>query len=168
MLKIYTQAFMKAFDFTGRATRKEFWVFTITAYILVILLGIFTAMCTSIENISETAVFFVNTSSILLSIILIFPSIALAVRRLHDVGLSGFWLLYLNPAGLAVVFVVYLLALDNSVDNIIERVKNTGSVWVGWILAIPAWILGATAALFLLTLYKGKKEDNEYGPNPYV
>ena len=63
---------------------------------------------------------------------------------------------------------VYLLALDNSVDNIIERVKNTGSVWVGWILAIPAWILGATAALFLLTLYKGKKEDNEYGPNPYV
>ena len=97
MLKIYTQAFMKAFDFTGRATRKEFWVFTITAYILVILLGIFTAMCTSIENISETAVFFVNTLSILLSIILIFPSIALAVRRLHDVGLSGFCIFSVKP-----------------------------------------------------------------------
>ena len=168
MLKIYKQAFMKAFDFTGRATRKEFWVFSITAYILVVLLAIFTAICTSAGNISETSLIFVNTLAVILAIILIFPSIALAVRRLHDVGLSGFWLLYLNPTGIAIVFVVYLLSLDNTVDNIIERVKNVGSVWVGWLLAIPAWLIGATAALFLLTLYKGKEEDNEYGPNPYV
>ena len=94
--------------------------------------------------------------------------ISLSVRRLHDLGLSGFWLWYLNPFGLPVVYMVYLLDLDSACNQVVEKIQKTGSTWLGWILAWLFWPVGAAATLFLLFLYNGKREDNEFGPNPYV
>ncbi|MBR2509888.1 MAG: DUF805 domain-containing protein [Lentisphaeria bacterium] len=158
----YKQTLSSSFSFSGRATRKEFWIFTIINFIIFFILGIICAALSAI--ISNDAPYFLL---VLLSVILIVPSISLTVRRLHDVGLSGFWVWYLNPTGLPIIFVVYLLGLDKSVDNIIERIRNIGSTWLGWILTIIFWAVGAPAAIFLLYLYAGKKEANEYGPSPY-
>ena len=158
----YKQTFLDAFKYAGRATRREYWIFTIINYIVLFVLGCICAVLATVFGSSAPIGIL-----ILAIVIIIFPTISLLVRRLHDVGLSGFWIWYLNPVGLPVIFVVHLLGLDKSVDYIIERIKNIGSVWLGWLLTFLFWTGGATTAIILLSLYAGKKEDNEYGVNPY-
>jgi uncharacterized membrane protein YhaH (DUF805 family) len=69
-------------DFSGRASRAEFWCFFLFYIIAEIILQILDSM--------------LNTGGILLSIFVLavfIPSIAVEVRRLHDIGKSGWWLL---------------------------------------------------------------------------
>ena len=63
-------ALTKYFDFNGRARRSEYWWF---------------ALCNSIIG----CIPYVQVVSFLL----IIPGLAVAVRRLHDTGRSGWWLL---------------------------------------------------------------------------
>jgi uncharacterized membrane protein YhaH (DUF805 family) len=74
-------------QFTGRADRKEFWTFTIIyAVIMWILQIIMTKMPSFIAFL---------IMAILLGIIalaLLVPTIALGVRRLHDLGKGGGWI----------------------------------------------------------------------------
>ena len=62
--------------FSGRASRSEFWWFALFA-ILVIWLA----------NFADPTV------GIIASLLLFLPSIAAEVRRLHDVGRAGWWIL---------------------------------------------------------------------------
>ena len=95
--------------------------------------------------------------------------LSLTVRRLHDLSLSGFWLLYLNPVlGLPLIYIVYLLGIDTSCERFIENIKKVGSPWLGWILLWLLWPLGVCGTMFLLCLSAGKKEANEFGENPYA
>ena len=153
----------KSFSFKGRATRKEFWLFWLFTFIVHLLLGVVALLLAG--SVLGTIW---GILSLIVCIALLFPYISVAVRRFHDLGLSGFWFWYLNPFGLPVIFVVYLLGLDKIADRIVEKIQNVGSPWLGWILTWLFWPCGATVALILLFLYAGKKEDNEFGPNPYI
>ena len=153
----------KSFSFKGRATRKEFWLFWLFTFIVYLLLGVVALLLAG--SVLGTIW---GILSLIVCIALLIPYISVAVRRFHDLGLSGFWFWYLNPVGLPVIFVVYLLGLDKVADRIVEKIQNVGSPWLGWILTWLFWPCGATAALLLLFLYAGKKEDNEFGPNPYI
>ena len=80
----YLSVLKKYAQFKGRASRKEYWVFTLfnlalvaIAVILDNLLGI------TIEDMGLGPIYGVY----LLAMVL--PSLALAVRRLHDIGKSG-------------------------------------------------------------------------------
>lgn len=69
-------------DFNGRASRKEYWMYTLVVAILSVILVI-------LVNISEVF-YLLYTIFILINII---PTWALSVRRLHDIGKTGWWLL---------------------------------------------------------------------------
>lgn len=76
--------YLKAFKFKGRATRAEYlWT---QLYLILMLITLSCSLSTSIDVL---AIFL----SIIMALHLI-PIISLKVRRLHDVGLSG-WLLLL-------------------------------------------------------------------------
>ncbi len=147
--------FKKAFTFAGRATRRQYWTFCIFAWLMALILGVVLAL------IQEVLAW-------LLVLVLLVPQISIAVRRLHDVNLSGFWMWYLSSMGLPIVYMAYLLDLDPACGKMVERIRSTGSAWLGWILAFLFWSAGAPLALALIFLYAGKKEDNEFGPNPYA
>jgi uncharacterized membrane protein YhaH (DUF805 family) len=69
-------------DFSGRASRAEFWCFFLFCIIAEIILLILDSM--------------LNTGGILFSIFVLavfIPTIAVEVRRLHDIGKSGWFLL---------------------------------------------------------------------------
>jgi uncharacterized membrane protein YhaH (DUF805 family) len=66
----------KYVDFSGRAMRSEFWWFVLFN-VLANLVG---------SMIHETA-------AIIITLLLLLPGIGVSVRRLHDVGRSGWWLL---------------------------------------------------------------------------
>ena len=155
----------KTFTFKGRATKAEFWYFVLAAVIVSIILGVLTAVGSAIHHV--VGIIFAILS-LIVYIAMTICYISVSVRRLHDLGLSGFWLWYLNPFGLLVVYMVYLLDLDSACNQVIQKIQKTGSTWLGWILAWLFWPVGAFACLFLLFLSKGKNEAIEFGPSPYA
>ncbi len=91
-------------NFEGKASRKEFWLFT--AFFLVLTMALdflagFFAGLTSVEAIKYLFLVFV--------FLMISPFLAVAVRRLHDVNRSGkFLFLALIPIVGIIIIVVWL------------------------------------------------------------
>jgi uncharacterized membrane protein YhaH (DUF805 family) len=67
--------------FTGRARRSEYWWFAL-AYAVTYFVAAF------IDMVLGTTLF-----TVVVALGLLVPSLAVAVRRLHDIGKSGWWLL---------------------------------------------------------------------------
>ena len=78
----------KYVTFSGRATRSEFWWF----YLFTVLVNFVASFVGNLIFMSTYNIFFIYLSTIT-SLILLLPSLAVAVRRLHDVGRSGWWIL---------------------------------------------------------------------------
>jgi len=99
-------AYKKYADFTGRARRKEYWMFILFYLIAVIVLSI-------IDGVIGT--FSMEAGAGLLSSIFLLgslvPQIAITARRLHDINKSGWWqLLVIVPfIGAIVLFIFYIL-----------------------------------------------------------
>jgi len=74
-------------NFTGRSSRAAHWFFALAA----ILAGFVTGAVDS--ALFGRGLYDPQPISGLVSLLLILPSLALAVRRLHDVNRSGWWLL---------------------------------------------------------------------------
>ncbi|MFV5380042.1 DUF805 domain-containing protein [Acinetobacter pittii] len=74
--KAILTCFKKFADFKGRARRREFWYFELFCVLLSLLLS------------------FMNEDLATLAMLITFiPSIAVNVRRLHDINRSGWWML---------------------------------------------------------------------------
>lgn len=73
-------------DFKGRSARSEFWWVVLALFIINMLIGIVTAL------IGETLG---GILSLVFTLGIIIPYIALAVRRFHDLDKSGWWFLTL-------------------------------------------------------------------------
>lgn len=162
--KAQAQGFLAhLFSFKGRATRKEFWITAIGMILAsVIILGITTlALMVPVLGYIVAALAAICFAAIAVAFI------SLVVRRFHDVGLSGFWIWYLLPVGLPVIYVVYMLDFDPACNQLVEKIKNVGSSWLGWILAGLFWSAGAPLVQLLIYFYAGQKCDNQFGENPY-
>jgi uncharacterized membrane protein YhaH (DUF805 family) len=68
--------------FSGRARRKEYWMFMLSYIIL------------SIVAVAIDAVIGMQIVSLILSLGLLLPSLGVTVRRLHDTDRSGWWILF--------------------------------------------------------------------------
>ncbi|AXQ16486.1 MULTISPECIES: DUF805 domain-containing protein [Shewanella] len=90
-------AIKKYADFTGRARRTEYWMFTLF-YI------IFSLVVSAIDYALGTTVL-----GLIYSLGLLLPSIAVAARRLHDTDRSGWWqlLAFIPIIGWIVLLVFY-------------------------------------------------------------
>ena len=79
---------VKNFSFSGRARRKEYWMFMLFLMLAMLLLTYIDMALGTYSDKSEIGLF----SGIFLFAILI-QTIAVSVRRLHDTGRSGWWFL---------------------------------------------------------------------------
>jgi len=99
-------------NFKGRARRKEYWMFTLVY--VIILLG-----CQALDNMLGT-VFMMDAGPMgeismgygwaytICGLVHLLPGLSVVVRRLHDVGKSGwFYLIFLLP----IIGVIWLLVL---------------------------------------------------------
>ena len=73
--------------FTGRARRKEYWMFVLFNTIIAALLG-FVEGASGIASNSEESIL-----GTIYSLAVLIPSISVGVRRMHDVGKSGWYIL---------------------------------------------------------------------------
>jgi len=108
MIDIWKTVILQRYaKFDGRAGREEFWWFVLANFLVFIVLAILLA----ISNI-----FWILYIGYALAVIV--PSIALAIRRLHDTNKSGWWLLIgLIPFGGIVLLVFYILEGTNGPND---------------------------------------------------
>ena len=83
--------FIKFADFSGSATRSEFWYFSL----FVVLLGV---IATNIDASIAGETFWsyqgvLGPAESIYYLTTIVPSFSVSVRRLHDIGRSGWWVL---------------------------------------------------------------------------
>ncbi|RFA31001.1 hypothetical protein CAI21_03235 [Alkalilimnicola ehrlichii] len=91
-------------DFSGRATRTQYWM-----YILFYM--IFYVVAAVIDAVIGIGIF-----TAVYALGLLIPSLAIAARRLHDTNRSGWWqLIALVP--LVGLVLIYFLVLDSDDDN---------------------------------------------------
>jgi uncharacterized membrane protein YhaH (DUF805 family) len=108
MFQYYLHTLKNTFNFSGRARRKEYLIFEIGTLIL------FCVLTPSILSFSqgfddkETRFLFFATSVAIILILKKIFSIAVSIRRLHDVGKSG-WFLLLNFIPIVSLYLVYLV-----------------------------------------------------------
>ena len=87
----YIEVLKKYAVFTGRARRKEYWMFFLINFLIAVAIGF-------VEGFLGGKGVFSN----IYSLAVLLPSIAVGVRRLHDTDRSGWWLL------LPIVNIVFL------------------------------------------------------------
>ncbi len=160
-----TKLLKKWLSFSGRATRKDFWMTTLELILLdIALIGIIVIGFI----IWEILGFLLLLPAVPIFVLIALAGFANVVRRLHDLGLSGFWTCYLSPLGLPFMYCAYLMDADESAKAMVERIKNVGSPWLSWILAIFFWASASMFGQLLILLSPGQKRDNIYGANPYA
>lgn len=114
------QPLRKYADFQGRARRSEFWLFWLLLIIVeIVFMTIITLAGGSVAVIADPstdlamsgAAWAVFAVYMLALLALLIPSLAVAVRRLHDTNRSGWWLLigFIPLLGALVLLVFYLL-----------------------------------------------------------
>ena len=105
----YLKVLKQYADFNGRARRKEYWmfvlfniIFAIVAVILDNILGI------AIEGIGYGPLYGLYTLAVLI------PGLAVAVRRLHDIGKSGWMILIALIPLVGGIWLLVLLVTDSN------------------------------------------------------
>ena len=127
------QPLQNIFDYKGRATVREFWLFFIFWVNLIpFILGYYIA-----------GVFGVD---LYLDVLVILPYVSLCVRRLHDVGWSGKWVILIEGLWYALMTISVLEAIG--------------------LLQLLCLLLHIVMAIVIYGR-KGLKGYNQYGEQPY-
>jgi uncharacterized membrane protein YhaH (DUF805 family) len=86
-LTAYFDAMRRYFDFAGRSTRSQYWLFVLMFALLMIVATVLDGLAGNLEG--DGPAFFLAV----VNIAHLIPNLSVAVRRLHDTGRSGWWLL---------------------------------------------------------------------------
>jgi uncharacterized membrane protein YhaH (DUF805 family) len=103
MMKEYVQAFKQYAEFSGRSGRRDYWMFILIHTIITIVVTLLAGLGIMIGILLVSGALWVAGVSYYGSITLVLiyyaatliPSLAIATRRLHDIGYSGRYLLLL-------------------------------------------------------------------------
>ncbi len=107
----YLEALKKYAVFSGRARRKEYWMFGLFYLIFAIVLGI-------IDGILGIGGEDGGLLSGLYVLAMLIPSIAVTIRRLHDTDHSGWWLLIgLVPVIGTIILLIFMVQDSQSGEN---------------------------------------------------
>lgn len=145
---------------SGRSSRFEYWSATIIGSFFCLLPLLFTLILPNILTVIVLLLW------LALIVYLAMPLLAVYVRRLHDVGWSGWWI----TAYYAIVIVVYTLFvfhvtqacyyLVDSIDEVLKEVLSSMLPVLRY-THLPMELL--SLLLFIVTLLPGTKGRNKYG-----
>jgi uncharacterized membrane protein YhaH (DUF805 family) len=144
-------AYRRYFDFSGRSRRMEYWLFALFTSLVALLLiaGLFGVSVGVLQALSAgstvpwqafgTGAWLAVAALGVFFLVSVIPGVAVQVRRLHDLGVSGWWYLAFVVAG-----------------PLLERLPGAGSglnslLSLGWLV----WMF-----------MPGTKGPNRYGDDP--
>ena len=100
-MKVYLSAIKKYAVFKGRTSRRDYWIFTLIHFLISFIM----LMTFSVFGLEYLSILFVLY--ILFSFL---PTISITVRRLHDIGKSGYFILVLLIPYIG-IFWIFLLTI---------------------------------------------------------
>jgi uncharacterized membrane protein YhaH (DUF805 family) len=109
----YLLAWQRATDFSGRSRRKEYWYFHLVNAVVMIFLGLF-AVAFSDQNKPALIAFGLMFTY---AFVVFVPSIAVTIRRLHDIGKSGWWYCIAFVPFIGGLILLVLTLLDSEPDR---------------------------------------------------
>ena len=119
----------KYFTFTGRATREEFWFFILFSFLVPALVWLVLFLITFIFGFDTTTLPVISYD--IINMVIIIPSLSIAVRRLHDINRTGWWLflLLLPVIGWIWLFIFYCQKTVDTNNRFKNNPKdNTGLI----------------------------------------
>ncbi len=105
----YLKVLKQYADFSGRARRKEYWMF-------VLFNTIFAIVAMILDNILGIAMEGIGYGPLhgLYFLAMLIPGLAVAVRRLHDVGKSGWMILIALIPLVGAIWLLVLMVTDSN------------------------------------------------------
>ena len=118
--------FSKYADFSGRATRSEYWYFYLFNFLVVMVYYIALFAMLGSGSRDSSAVGYLSVMIIIYALVMTIPSLAVSVRRLHDTGHSGWWIfLNLIPViGSIVLFIWFITDSDPDTNEYGDNPKQ--------------------------------------------
>ena len=102
--------FARYVDFKTRSTRSQYWWWTLW----MILMSIGAVIIDTMMGMGDS-----GPVNLILSLATLLPSIAVSIRRLHDIGRSGWWfLLFLVPIIGWIVLIVFYCTKSQDEENL--------------------------------------------------
>ena len=155
----YIATLNKCKDFDGRARRKEFWTFAACNFAISIAVSILGQICRLGPTISTLA-----------GLAILAVSFSVGVRRLHDTGRDGKFMLLLVPSWIAQVcsWMLWIATPKNYYEVYLFHGGRTGGMafW-GTLTGLFAFIgIICVIPLIYFMCLEGTKGDNQYGPDP--
>ncbi len=71
--------------FEGRASRQEYWMFTLFNLIIAFAIGFIGGILSGVTKTNQ------GVLGVIYNLAVLIPSIAVAIRRMHDTDRSGWW-----------------------------------------------------------------------------
>ena len=102
-MNYYIDCWKKYVEFSGRARRKEYWMFTLFNILAMIAAGV-------VDGIIGTA----GTIYGLYGLAALLPGLAVSVRRLHDTDRSGWWILIAFIPVVGAIILLVFTCLDST------------------------------------------------------
>jgi uncharacterized membrane protein YhaH (DUF805 family) len=100
----YFEVLRKYAVFSGRARRKEYWMFALFNIIVLVLIGIVVGFVSQVGASALGTIY---------ALLVFVPGLAVSVRRLHDTGRSGWWLLISLIPLLGWIVLLIFVVLDS-------------------------------------------------------
>ena len=188
---VFLRPLVRYADFEGRSHRVEFWSFCLLMWLVYaavygglayLFYPIFTGQLTSVIR-SVPKVIAAGLFTLVMSLALVIPSLAVQVRRLHDSGRTGWWLVVpfaVSMVGQCLFYIVRahdMMQLSMQLQHRLQAMPpdaiNILSIWQAeWDIyrIILPWSLApsllANFGLLVLFLWPGTKGPNRYGEDP--
>ena len=104
----YLKALNQYADFNGRARRKEYWMFFLFNMVFAVLASLIDIAAGTANLDSGSGIF-----QGIYSLAVLIPGLAVGVRRLHDVGKSGWMLLIALIPIIGAIWLLVLMVTDS-------------------------------------------------------
>ncbi len=108
----FLQALKNYATFSGRSRRKEYWFFVLFYMLIFIVLWYVDGATGSRDDDADWGFL-----SGIFTLAMLIPSLAVGVRRLHDTGRSGWWLLVSLIPFIGGLILLYFMVNDSQPDT---------------------------------------------------
>ena len=104
--------------FDGRATRSEYWYFILFYFILALIVTLVDVLVINpMLGLTPEQAQQGGILQIILGLGLLIPTLALTIRRLHDIGKSGWWFLIALIPIIGALVLIYFYVQDSQAGS---------------------------------------------------
>ena len=156
------QCLRKYVGFSGRATRAEYWWWTLATTFIIVVFGLLAPFLSGAAGILSIA-------AVLFALATFLPTLAVTMRRLHDIGKSGWWILaWIIIGSVSGIILLSGAVLAFGLALLSDLLGDDRLVAIGFVVLIIGLVPYAGTLLWMIAWLarQGDAGSNCHGPYP--